>query len=91
MTILPCIILIILTEQAENNKEVNLPLFVGIGVEFMYVIYFSLIGYLFWSGSRSSKGRNIFRIWTKSGPSMYYAIRLLFNLLYFINTSLINK
>ena len=71
MTIMPCIFLIVLSIQAQNNQKVDLPWWVGFGIEIMYIIYFSLLAYFFWSGSWSSKGNNLYRVWTLSGRSMY--------------------
>ena len=63
MAFAPIIFLIAVTYEHDNF---HLSSMVGIGVLIMYISYFSMIGYLFYSGSRKSKNRALFRIWTRS-------------------------
>ena len=60
--ILPGLCLLILT----FNPETELSFMIGIGLIVMYFIYFGIIGYFFWSGTR--KSRYLFRIHTKAEP-----------------------
>eukprot|EP01083_Nonionella_stella_P225113 800651_1 len=72
---MPVIFLAILSAQAYNSSDgkfdsdnVELSFLIGLSVEIYYLAYFGLIGYLFWSGAQKSKGRYLFRVWTRSNP-----------------------
>ena len=69
MSFTPIVFLIMLSSKASNNEEIQLPFYVGIAVEIMYLVYFGMIGYLFWSGTRTTKDnkkRHLYRIWTST-------------------------
>jgi len=65
ITALPVIFLFVLT----HRDEIDLAFLIGIAIEAMYVVYFSMIAYLFYSGTGEEKHdgpRYLFRIWTRS-------------------------
>ena len=74
ITLIPIIALSILTNNQNPNDRYTLSFFLGITIEIMYICYFSLIGYLFYSGSRISQNRSLFRIWTRSAPSFVFFV-----------------
>ena len=67
MALLPLVFLFALT----LDEGAHLSELIGVAVEFMFICYFSLVSYLFWSGARKSKGRNLFRIWTRNDPGLF--------------------
>eukprot|EP01083_Nonionella_stella_P118803 354770_1 len=49
-----------------NVPNVELTVLLGVCIEMLYIIYFSIIGFYFYSGSRKSKNRTLFRVWTRA-------------------------
>ena len=69
---MPMLFLFVLTldknDSSTGETATHLSQLIGVSVEIIFVGYFGLVSYLFWSGARKSKGRNLFRIWTRSDP-----------------------
>jgi hypothetical protein len=63
IAVLPCIFLVIISNI---NWDISLPLLIGMAVESMYIVYFSIIAYFIYSANNLSQNRYLFRIWTRS-------------------------
>ena len=79
MTIIPVLFLMILTAtaRADGDVAVSLSFWVGFGLQIMYIAYFGMVGYLFWSGHKQDRGgeegkTHLFRILTKTGTGTYH-------------------